>query len=251
MTLEFVILLVSAFLTATLSGIVGMGGGILLLAILFSFLPHGAAIPIHAIVQIASNSTRVLAFAGHADRQAIGRFAIGALPGSIVGTLLLWSFGRLGEAEPYLKIVVGLYVLVAPYVRLAGPKADADQTWGFTLIGALAGVMALTVGAVGPLIAPIFARRDYVKERLIATKASCQMVTHVIKLPAFALLGTFTLGRLWTYALPMALMVIPGTFLGKFLLRYVSASAFRWTYRAALLVAGAKVLVIDGILQLL
>jgi uncharacterized membrane protein YfcA len=154
--------------------------------------------------------------------------------------------------EPHLKIVVGLYVLVAPYVRLGRRSASsiADGR-GFTLIGLVAGAMALTVGAVGPLIAPIFARRDYVKERLIATKASCQMVTHLIKLPAFVLLGTFTLASLWTLALPMAATVIPGTLLGKRLLRHVSPGVFRIIYRAALLVAGAKVLLVDGLRPLL
>jgi uncharacterized membrane protein YfcA len=111
--------------------------------------------------------------------------------------------------------------------------------------------MALTVGAVGPLIAPLFARRAFIKEHLIATKATCQMLSHIIKLPAFALLGTFALGELGGLALPLVLIVIPGTIIGSRLMRYVSPRAFTLMYQVALVVAGAKVLIIDGIIPII
>ena len=40
--LQFVVLAMAAFVTATISGTIGMGGGILLLATMFCFLPHGS-----------------------------------------------------------------------------------------------------------------------------------------------------------------------------------------------------------------
>lgn len=60
-----VILTLTAFLTATISGVIGMGGGILLLATMFIFLPHGQAVPLHAAVQMASNGSRVVIFWEH------------------------------------------------------------------------------------------------------------------------------------------------------------------------------------------
>jgi len=247
------ILLVTAFATSTLSAIIGMGGGILLLAVMFGFMPHGAAIPLHAVVQLASNSTRLMAYLPSTDRKVLGPFAVGAIPGAVIGALALWWIGRLESSEPYLKCAVGAYVLTSPFVpRRNGRTAPHESRLrDFTLIGLLAGTMALTVGAVGPLIAPIFARRDFVKERLIATKAACQMITHVLKLPTFALLGTISLSFFGPLAVGMILAVIPGTLLGRRLLQYVSPDAFRFLYRGALLVAGTKVLVIDGLIKIL
>jgi uncharacterized membrane protein YfcA len=103
------------------------------------------------------------------------------------------------------------------------------------------------VGAVGPLIAPLSARRAFVKERLIATKALCQMFLHVVKIPAFIWFGGIDVEKLGMLALVMGLLVIPGTLLGKRLLRYVSEANFVRLYIAALIVAGLKVLIIDGL----
>lgn len=246
------ILLVTAFLTSILSAIIGMGGGILLLAVMLSFMSHGQAIPLHAVVQLVSNSTRLVAYIRATDRRAFGRFVLGATPGAALGTLLLWWIGQLEASEPYLKCAVGAYVLTALF--LPKPKnASAERLpgWDFTLLGFVAGAMALTVGAVGPLIAPIFARRDFVKERLIATKAACQMFSHVIKLPAFIMLGTVSLPDTGPLAVWMMLLVIPGTLIGKQIMPHISARTFIIMYRVALFISGVKVLIVDGLWTLM
>jgi uncharacterized membrane protein YfcA len=218
---------------------------------MFWFLPHGEAIPVHAVTQLASNGTRILAYLGHVDWPVVRRFALGLVPGAVLGTLLLWQVGQAERSEPYLKMLVGLYVLAAPFVpKGKGAAVRTDRGWDWPLLGLVAGTMALTVGAVGPLIAPLFARRAFVKEHLIATKATCQMLSHCIKLPAFALLGTFALGELGGLALPLVLIVIPGTIIGSRLMRYVSPRAFTLMYQVALVVAGAKVLILDGIVPI-
>lgn len=251
MNTGFVILCVVAFITAGISAVLGMGGGILLLAVMLGFMSHGEAIPLHAAVQLASNSTRLIVFVRDADRRAVIHFAIGAVPGTAAGTVILWWIGRLGASEPYLKCLVGVYVLAAAFLPKPKKTDGRAPGWDFTAIGLGAGLAALTVGAVGPLIAPIFAHRDFVKERLIATKAACQMLTHLLKLPAFVLLGTFSIGKLGPLAVCMILLVIPGTLLGRRLVPHVTPRAFRLMYRVALGVAGGKVLVFDGLMRLL
>ena len=53
------ILAVAAFLTATVSGVIGFGGGMLLIAIMPMFLPPLAVVPVHGVVQLASNASRM------------------------------------------------------------------------------------------------------------------------------------------------------------------------------------------------
>ena len=56
-----------------------------------------------------------------------------------------------------------------------------------------------------------------------------------------------TWARLGTLALVMICMVIPGTLLGKKVVKGVSERHFKIAYRVALTVAGLKVLLIDGV----
>ncbi len=245
-----IILAVAALATSILSAILGMGGGIMLLAVMLCFMSHGESIPTHAAVQIASNGTRVLAFLENVDRSAFARFLIGVVPGAAIGMALLWSLGEPDQSEPYLKTMIGAFILAA--IFLPKPKAGAAASsswWDFPIMGLAAGTAALTVGAVGPLIGPLFARRGFEKNRLIATKAVCQLATHILKIPAFIWLRDLDLTRLGPLALVMIVMVIPGTLIGKRFLQGISEKGFRMAYRVALTTAGLKVLIFDGIMN--
>ena len=51
-----------AFLTALISGFLGMGGGMVLLGVMATLMPANAVVPIHGVVQLSSNGTRTLLF---------------------------------------------------------------------------------------------------------------------------------------------------------------------------------------------
>lgn len=250
------ILAITALLTSMISGMLGTAGGIMLLAVLFSFLTHAETIPIHALVQLVSNSTRLIAFFKNIDVSALARFVTGMLPGVLLGSVVYYRFGTPAGSEPYLKMIVGVYILLATFLPKPANRPGHRSSWAFPMIGFVAGAAALTVGATGPLIAPVFAREGFVKERLVATKAVCQAVMHLAKLPVFLLAGSmgkfsqFDFSRLGLLVVLMAAMVIPGTLLGKRALRYISADQFRFLYRGALVLAALKVLLIDGVWRL-
>lgn len=246
-----VVLAAVAFATATLSGIIGMGGGMLLLATLFCFLPHGEAVPAHAAVQLVSNTTRVLGFLSWVDWPTLGRFCLGAVPGAVLGAGILFSLGQPVQRDAPLKLMVGMYILIVALLPKTRGSDRRGKWWDFPVLGAAAGVAGLTIGAVGPLIAPLFTRRGFVKERLVATKAACQAVLHVLKIPAFLWLGSLDYARLGTLTALMILMVIPGTMLGKRLLRRVSEERFDRLYKITLVAAGLKVAIHDGLWRLL
>ena len=131
-------------------------------------------------------------------------------------------------------------------------RADADDTtisvaWVFKRLGFLAGLLGLTIGAVGPLIAPVFRRCGLVKERMIATKAVCQMMSHLLKVPIFIASGLVDYASLGKLILVMSLMVIPGTLIGKKVLERVDERTFVQLFKFTLLLAGIKVLCYDGI----
>ena len=76
-----IILGVITFLTSVIAAVVGIGGGMMLIAILPSFLPLNALIPVHGLTQVSSNISR--AFFGYKDIQyeVIPKFLIGSVLG--------------------------------------------------------------------------------------------------------------------------------------------------------------------------
>ncbi len=55
-----ILLILVASATSTLTAITGIGGGMMLIAIMPGFLPPAAIVPVHATVQLFSNSSRAL-----------------------------------------------------------------------------------------------------------------------------------------------------------------------------------------------
>ena len=61
--MELFILILSAFITSSISAVIGMGGGIILLGIMAILIPEGyMVIALHGIIQLISNTTRAYVF---------------------------------------------------------------------------------------------------------------------------------------------------------------------------------------------
>lgn len=234
--LTWLVLGLAALVTAALSAVIGMAGGIILLAIMLLFLPVELVIPIHAAVQLISNSTRVVMFIRHVQWKVWALFSLPAIIGILVGRQLFAAID-----PEYLRYLIAVFILIATY--LPKPKGDkAWPHWPFLIAGTIAGTLGMLVGAVGPIIAPFFIHTKLLKEKMIATKAVCQATVHVLKLVAFGTLG-FSFGEQGTLILSLGAAVIVGTYMGKRLLRHVSEPLFIRLVKVALTLIAVKLLV--------
>ena len=111
-------LIVAAFVTATISGFLGMGGGIILLGVMSILLVPSVVVPIHGVVQLSSNTTRTVLFLKHVRWSVfliyVGPATLGCigrgrsdlvLPGCAVleGLTTLWSVPQLSVADRGLR----------------------------------------------------------------------------------------------------------------------------------------------------
>ena len=88
--MESTILIIAAFLTSSISAILGMGGGIILLGIMAILIPEGyMVIALHGIIQLVSNTTRTYVFKKHIKKQLIKEFFIGAIVGLFISSLII------------------------------------------------------------------------------------------------------------------------------------------------------------------
>jgi uncharacterized membrane protein YfcA len=217
-----------AYATATLSGVLGMGGGIVLVGVLAAALPATAVVPVHGVVQLASNSARTVVFLRHVRWSIFFAFAPFLLLG-VGGAILLYR----GSDLPGFKPLIGVFILCFLVWRQIKPTLRTPPLWVYAPLGVVAGFLTMFVGATGPFIAPFFLRDDLEKEQVIATKAVCQSVGHALKIPAFLSLGFDYVGEATLLGWMIAAVVL-GTLTGKKLLTRLDPKWFERLFLALL-----------------
>ena len=74
--LELCLIGVAALFGSAIAAIAGLGGGILLMAVLLQFLDPLEVVPIHGVIQLASNSSRAVILRDDVDWAVVWRFAL-------------------------------------------------------------------------------------------------------------------------------------------------------------------------------
>jgi uncharacterized membrane protein YfcA len=236
-------LTVTALLSATLSGMAGIGGGTILIAAMYAVgLSPTVVVPVHAGVQLVSNFSRTLAFLRHVEWRALRAFLVGAVPAPFLVAPLI---ARANEHWLLILMAAFIYLTLWPrwlkWLRLEGRA-------GMVGAGVITGGLGSLVGATGTLVAPLFLRSDWRKETTIATLALCQSIAHLLKIIAFASFGFGIFGH-WQLLLPMCVAVVAGTLTGSRLHGRLSEDRFVVMFRIILGALATKLLY-DGVIGL-
>ncbi len=213
-----------------------MAGGTILLAVIVSLVDAAYVIPLHATIQIISNSTRVLLFLKHVKWKIIGLFVIGIIPGALIGINIFRLLNK-----DVIKLLMGIFILVITYL----PKRKDETRISYSVfipVGLISGLIGIFFGAIGPFIAPFFIRKDVLKEELIATKATCQAITHVIKIPLFGFIG-INVFSYWQDLLFLCSAVVVGTVIGKNVLRGMSEVSFARLFKIILTILALRIII--------
>jgi uncharacterized membrane protein YfcA len=228
-----------------LSAVVGMAGGITLLSVMLLFFEPLVAIPIHGVVQLVSNSSRTYVQRKHVDWTILWRYSVMLVPMGFVGI-------EVAQALPpnVTRALIGVFVLIATWRRgwlLIGTHPErADIHRRFFFLGAVVGLINMTIGAAGPLIAPFFLKIGLSRQAMIGTKAACQAVGHLVKIAIFGIAG-FVFAE---YAIPLALLsvsVIAGTWIGSQVLESVNERWFTRLYKGVLTLVALRLVVWEGL----
>jgi len=200
-----VFLIITATFTSFITASVGIGGGILLLAVMASLVPPSVLIPVHGLVQFGSNGGRAWLTRSHCDWSLVAGFALGAVVGALVA-----SFVVVQLPLQWIQLAVAGFILFLVW----GPKPRKVDLGprGRMLFGGLTTLVSMFVGATGPLVASVVHRQSADKLAVSATFASCMSVQHLLKLAVFSVAGF----AFWQW-LPLVLLMIAGGFIGTWL----------------------------------
>jgi len=210
-----------AFLTSCLAGVMGMGGGILLIAVMPGLVPAAAILPLHAATQLASNLSRAAFGWRHLDWSIVPAFALGAAAGAWAGAEVYQSLDL-----RWLPAIIGLLILLFTWVPL--PQMTGGGTFALFGLGLYQTGLGMLAGATGPLGAAVLLQRHSGRDWLVVNSALYMSVNHVLRLCAFAIIG-FSFAPWWPLLAGLVAAVVCGSWVGTRLrYRIVEVDFVRW-----------------------
>lgn len=209
------------FFTSCLAGVIGMGGGILLIALMPGLVPAAAIIPIHAATQLASNASRAAFGWRDIDKGIIPAFTLGALAGAWLGGEIYRSLDL-----HWLPAIIGALILLFTWVPL--PSVRGGGQVSLAALGFCQTGLGMLAGATGPVGAAVLLQRNTGRDWLVVNTAVYMSLNHCLRLAAFVAIG-FSFAPWWQLVGAMVTASIAGSWLGTRLRVYMPQADFhRW-----------------------
>jgi uncharacterized protein len=211
------------FFTSGLAAVMGMGGGILLIAAMPGLIPTAAILPLHAVTQLASNVSR----AGFGWRDV----DLGIVPAIVVGAILgAWLGSEIYQQLDmhWLPAVIGVLILLFIWVPL--PVVRGGGQLSLVLLGFYQTGLGMIAGATGPVGAAVLLRRNTARDWLVVNTAVYMSINHAIRVVAFAAIG-FSFFQWWMLLGGMIVAGILGSWVGTKLRSFVPQMNFQRLFR--------------------
>jgi uncharacterized protein len=217
----YALILVTVFLTSLLSGIVGMAGGMILMAVLVSLSSVAGAMILHGAVQATANGSRAWFLRQHLRSDILPNYAVGA--GIAVAVFMMIAF------VPDPGVVLVLVGLFPWFARLSKRLKGLDVLKPLTAIscGVVVTAAQLLAGASGPLLDVFYHNTPLTRREIVANKAVTQTLGHFIKILYYGFfIGVAVQFDIWLIAIAMTIAVA-GTRAGTMVLEKWSDAQFQ------------------------
>jgi uncharacterized protein len=233
-------LIVAAFVTAALSGVFGMAGGLMLKGAIALVLPVSATFVTHGLLQLVANGWRAILHRRHLAWRIVAIYAAGSL---VAGLIMASIALEPTKATLFLLmgIVPGILWIPQRWLRLDAGRAPDALVCGLSVTG-----LNLTAGVAGPLLDVFFVRTDLTRHQIVATKAATQVFSHLAKIVVYGApliaMGGKGLPPWWVFAFAVPLSMA-GTAVGAMVLERLSDVHFKAMSRLIVTATGLVYLV--------
>lgn len=224
-------------LTALISGVLGMAGGMILMGCLVTLLPVASALTLHAVAQFVSNGWRALLHRRHIVWKPLRFYVLGLA--AAVATMSLIAF----VPDPALVFIL---LGILPFAQLILAKHlqlnIAHPVHGF-ICGFVSTLLHLSGGIAGMLLDVFYQRTAMTRHQIIASKATTQTLSHMVRMVYFTVVASsVTMGAATALSIYLiagvTIAAIAGTALSSRLLDRLSDKNFRRITQLVLLVLG-------------
>jgi len=202
--------------TSFVTAAAGIGGGIILIAVMAVMMPAQALIPIHGVVQIGSNAGRAAIMIRGVEWKVIAMFCIGSLIGAAIGGLTAVQL-----PPAVLNIGLACFILWSVW----GPAVSAAGRFRVIVTGVFSSFLTMFFGATGSFVSAMVKSMRLGRVEHVATHSACMVAQHSIKVFAFGLLG-FNYAPYAGLVVAMVLSGFLGTVIGKHVLVKMNDQTF-------------------------
>ncbi len=238
------LLIVFAFFTSTFTAITGSGGGLLLIALMPGLVPASAIVPIHALVQLASNASRC-AFSLRNIRM---EYVWGFLLGSTIGAVMGQQFIQLLNLN-YITLIIAGFILLNVWAPALFNFLNRVKHEFFVL-----GLFQTSFGCIGattgPMTIPSLNRLKIQRDSIVVTAAAQMAITHLFKVIVFGLVG-FNIMLWWKLVAAMIIAATLGSWAGTLLRTKVNENIFHILLKYSLTLLAVRMIYITDISTLL
>ncbi len=228
-----------AFLTSCLAGVMGMGGGVLLIASMPGLVPVSAIFPLHACTQLASNASRAAFGWRHIQLNMIPALVAGAVLGAWLGSEIYASLNL-----EWLPAIIGVLILLLTWLPL--PQLNRAGQWGLLALGFYQTGLGMLAGATGPLGAAVMLQRNRERDWLVVNTAVYMTISHVMRVAAFVAIG-FSFAPWWPLVLAMVVAVTAGSWVGTRLRSHIPQLDFQYWFKLLVTLLAARMIALPFI----
>lgn len=215
------LVLILAFFTSALSGVLGMAGGSILMAGMVLFLPVSKAMVLHALIQFVANGTRAIVLRQHLSLGLLIPYVVGA--GVALAVFISLAFT---PSANLVLILIGLFPLAAE-LRLFPRDMDITRPLTGIVCGLVVTSAQLLAGVAGPVLDSFYQQSPLQRQSIVANKALTQALGHSIRMLYYGFLLALPSDLpMWVLGVAIAVAVL-GTQAGTALLQRWNEDDFR------------------------
>jgi uncharacterized protein len=203
--LLFAGLSVASFFGAFMAVVMGVGGGVFLLAVMAMVFPPAILIPLQGIVTMGTGVSLIILMWRHLLWATLLPFTVGSLLGAALGSQIFTVL-----PTGVLQGLIGGFILILAWL----PKitSHGSEPKRFAILGCASTFLGMFVGATGVLVAPFVAGASPTRLNHAVTLTGLMSISYVIRIVTFGLLGV----SLWAYT-PLIVAMIATAAIGNWI----------------------------------
>src|SRR5437867_9312754 len=142
--IEWILLLVTAWFAATISGVAGFGGSLIMLPVVSQILGAKRAIPVLTIAWLMGNLSRSAFNFKEIRWRPVWLFSAGAVPAAIIGARIFVEL-----PSGIIMKAIAVFLLLMVVLRQTPFNKALSSSW-LVPVGGVVGFLSSVIGSAGP-----------------------------------------------------------------------------------------------------